>query len=211
MIWTVSYVIIHGSLFKLEFKTTNFRILVCRKDKKGWTRFDLRPDYEIVDQRLLSACQLIAKLWVQRLVSGFFLRATRCHTLCRRRFPPACQRLTSPVGLTGRCLRPTCCCRHRASFIRLRQDYVTRVRSFGQKRAQCSCSPRLYLALRDFSSSWLTVNEDWDRPALIYVRDSHPAKCNVRELNCWINWAVWQFPPFFILVAIINNVFNLFC
>lgn len=72
VIWTVLYVIIHGSLFKLEFKTTNFRILVCRKDKKGWTRFDLRPDYEIVDQRLLSACQLIAKLRVQRLVSGFF-------------------------------------------------------------------------------------------------------------------------------------------
>lgn len=34
VIWTVLYVIIHGSLFKLEFKTTNFRILVCRKDKK---------------------------------------------------------------------------------------------------------------------------------------------------------------------------------
>lgn len=134
VIWTVLYVIIHGSLFKLEFKATNFRILVCRIDKKRMN--SIWPAARLWNCGSTAPFSLPANCEAQSAWTRLgFLRATRCHTLCRCRFPPACQRLTSPVGLTGRCLRPTCCCRrrHRASFVRLRQDYVTRVRSFVQK------------------------------------------------------------------------------
>lgn len=142
---------------------TNALVCVCVCVLASWTSADLPADKEIVDEQFPSRCQLTLKYSVQRFVS-IFLWEMRCHTLCTL-LPSACLLLTSPAGLTSRCLRQIV---HPSR----RERCDTGFKQWAE-RAQCWCSPWRDLALRDFSSCWLAVNEGWDRALLIYVPASH--------------------------------------